>query len=349
MGADDAGSTVTNPREPGRSAVLPSRGETDGVTGKRQSGAVRRTRDLARTKMQLTQEIDERTRAQGSLQGAYAELRRLTDRLQAENVYLQQEIDREHNFGEIVGQSPPMLQLRLRVEQVAALPVAVLLRGEAGTGKGVVARAIHEKSSRRDRPLIRVNLAALPANLIESELFGWERGERTGAETRQVGRLELADAGTIFLEEIGELPLMLQGKLLHLILEQELEQLGSHRPIKVDVRVIAASSRNLEAEVRAGRFREDLYCLLAIYCCTVPPLRERPADIPLLVDHFIVKHNKQVGTGAAYVADADLNGFLGYSWPGNVRELEGIIERGVIGPGGELLLPLLRAGRVVEG
>ena len=300
----------------------------------------RRTSELARVNVQLTQEINEHRRAEGSLQGAYAEIKRVKDRLQAENIYLQQEIAQEYNFGQIVGQSGPMLQVTLRVEQVAALHAPVLLRGEAGTGKGVVARAIHNLSGRRDRPMITVNLAALPANLVESELFGWERGECSGADARQIGRLELADAGTIFLEEIGDLPLESQDKLLRLIRDGELERLGSPRAIKIDVRVIAASTRDLELEVRDGRFREDLFCRLKVFPITVPPLWQRTEDIPLLVDHFIAKYSAKTGSKVTAVPGGTLNALQEYHWPGNVRELESVIERAVItSPGSELRVP----------
>ena len=286
--------------------------------------------ELARANLQLTQEIDERRRAEGSLQGAYAEIKRWKDRLQAENIYLQQEIAQEFNFGEIIGQSSSMLQVMLRVEQVAALSAAVLLRGEAGTGKKVVARAVHNLSSRRARPMITVNLAALPANLVESELFGWERGELTGADSRQIGRFELADAGSIFLEEISELPLELQGKLLRLIQDGELERLGSPRTIKLDVRVIAASTRDLEKAVRGGRFREDLYCRLKVFPITIPPLRQRVDDIPQLVAHFLAKSHQQTGKKIPAVSGDTINALQAYHWPGNVRELESVIERALI-------------------
>ena len=286
--------------------------------------------ELARANAQLTQEIGERRRAEGSLQGAYAEVKRLKDRLQAENIYLQQEVAQEYNFGEIIGQSSALLQVILRVEQVAPMHATVLLRGEPGTGKGVVARAIHNVSDRKDRPMITVNLAALPANLIESELFGWERGEFTGADARQIGRFELADAGTIFLEEIAELPLELQGKLLRLIQDGEIERLGSPRAIKIDVRIIAASSRDLEEEVRAGRFLEDLFFRLKVFPITIPPLRQRKEDIPLLVDHFIAKYHNKIGRRTLAVSSDTLDALKAYQWPGNVRELESVIERALI-------------------
>ena len=298
-----------------------------------------RTSDLIRANLQLTQENDEHRRAEGSLQGAYAEMKRVKDRLQAENIYLQQEVAREYNFGQIVGHSPAMLKVMQRVEQVAALNAAVLLCGEAGTGKGVTARAIHNQGPRRDRPMIALNLAALPANLLESELFGWERGECTGADARQVGRFELADQGTIFLEEIGALPPELQGKLLRLIRDGELERLGSPRTIKVDVRVIAASSRDLEQEVRDGGFREDLFGRLKVFTIDLPPLSERKEDIPPLVEHFIEKYRSRSGNRVK-VSGATLSALRSYDWPGNVRELESVIARALLtSQGSELLVP----------
>ena len=301
----------------------------------------RRINELARANLQLTQEINERKRAQGSLQGAYLEIKRARDRLQAENIYLQQELAQEYNFGEIIGQSGAILQLLKRIEQVAPLNAAVLLRGEAGTGKGVAACAIHNSSSRRDRPMITVNLAELPANLVDSELFCWERGECTGADARQIGRLELADSGTIFLKEIGALSSALQGKLLRLIKEGELERLGSPRAVKVDVRVIAASSRDLEAEVRQGRFLEELYNRLKVFAITIPPLREHREDIPLLVHHFIAKYNRQGSEQSVALPSGTLGALEAYRWPGNVRELESVVERAVRTPrrgGAELQL-----------
>jgi formate hydrogenlyase transcriptional activator len=327
MGIHNGKSAVLSPaglqrdRPGGEPPVAPERpGET----------ALRRTTELARANERLSQEVDARKRAEGSLQGAYAEIKRWKDRLQAENIYLQQEVDQEYNFGDIIGQSSAMLQAMLRVEQVAALHAAVLVRGAAGTGKGVVARAIHNLSSRKDRPMITVNLAALPANLVESELFGWEKGESTGADARQIGRFELADAGTIFLEEIALLPWELQGKLLRLIQDGELERLGSPSTIKVDVRVIAASSRDLEQEVRDGRLREDLYYRLKVFAITIPPLCQRKEDIALLVDHFITKYNQKTGRKVASVSGDTLKFLMAYDWPGNVRELESVIERAVI-------------------
>src|SRR6185369_13164467 len=254
-----------------------------------------RTGELLNANKQLSQEIDERKRAEKSLQGTYAEIKRLKDRLQAENIYLQQEVAREYNFGEIIGQSNALSQVFLRVEQVAPMNATVLLLGETGTGKGMVARAIHSSSSRKDRPMITVNCTTLPATLVESELFGREKGAFTGAFARQIGRFELADGGTIFLDEIGDMPLELQSKLLRVIQDGEFERLGGTQTLKTDVRIIAATNRNLEQEIRAGGFREDLYYRINVFPITLPPLRERSEDIPLLVEHFLAKFNKKIG------------------------------------------------------
>jgi PAS domain S-box-containing protein len=301
-----------------------------------------RTGELTRANVQLLQEVDERKRAEESLRMAFAEINQLKDRLQAENIYLQQEVAREYNFGEIIGQSNAMSYVFFRVEQVAPQDATVLLLGETGTGKGMVARAIHSSSARKDRPMITVNCTSLPANLIESELFGREKGAFTGAIARQMGRFELADGGTIFLDEIGEMPLELQCKLLRVIQDGEFERLGSPRTIKVNVRIIAASNRNLEDEIRDGRFREDLFYRLNVFPITIPPLRQRKEDIPLLVNHFVAKFNKKIGKKITTVPNETMNVLQGYHWPGNVRELESVIERAVITSQGNALQVLDR-------
>jgi formate hydrogenlyase transcriptional activator len=289
-----------------------------------------RTGELTRANLQLGQEIEERKKAERSLQGSYAEIKGLQDRLQAENIYLRQEVAREYNFGEIIGQSDVLSQVFLRVEQVAPMNATVLLLGETGTGKGVVARAIHSSSPRKNRPLITVNCTTLPATLVESELFGREKGAFTGSDTRQLGRFELADGGTIFLDEIGEMPLELQCKLLRVIQDGEFERLGSSRTIRTDVRIIAATNRNLAEEIRGGRFREDLFYRLNVFPITLPPLRQRTEDIPLLVNHFVAKFNKKIGKKIETVSKETMNALQQYHWPGNVRELESVIERSVI-------------------
>ncbi|HBG04099.1 MAG: Fis family transcriptional regulator [Geobacteraceae bacterium GWC2_58_44] len=289
-----------------------------------------RTGDLTRANLALTREIQERRQAEESLKNSYAEIKSLKDRLQAENVYLQKEIARQHEFGGIIGESNALSYVFFRVEQVAPLDATVLLLGETGTGKGVIARAIHDASARRERSMITVSCTALPANLIESELFGREKGAYTGSDARQIGRFELADGGTIFLDEIGEVPVELQAKLLRVIQDGEFERLGSPRTIKVDVRIIAATNRNLEQEIREGRFREDLFYRLNVFPITMPPLRQRKEDIPLLVNHFIAKFNKKIGKRIETVSRETLKLLEQYHWPGNVRELESVIERAVI-------------------
>ena len=301
-----------------------------------------RTAELTRANAQLSQEIEERKKAETALQGAITEIKQLTDRLQLENTQLQQVIAREECFGEIIGQSDAMAYVFFRIDQVAPQDTTVLLLGETGTGKGMVAREVHRRSSRKQRPMITVNCTALPANLIESELFGREKGAFTGAHARQMGRFELADGGTIFLDEIGEMPLELQVKLLRVIQDGEFERLGSPRTLKVDVRIIAASNRNLEEEIRAGRFREDLFYRLSVFPVTIPPLRQRKEDIPLLVDHFVAKFNKKTGKKVGSVSKETLNSLQDYDWPGNVRELESVVERAVITSQGAALQVLDR-------
>ena len=301
-----------------------------------------RTGELTRTNGQLREEIKERRRGEESLREANAEINELKDRLEAENSYLQQEVGSQYNFGEIIGKSEVLGLVFLRVEQVAPMDATVLLLGETGTGKGVVARAIHSRSSRKDRPLITVNCTTLPAALVESELFGREKGAFTGSHTRQIGRFELADGGTIFLDEIGELPLELQCKLLRVIQDGEFERLGSSRTMKTDVRIIAATNRILEQEVLDGRFRKDLYYRLNVFPIAMPPLRERVEDIPLLVDHFVAKFNKKIGKKIETVSKGTLSSLQRYHWPGNIRELESVVERAVITSQGKSLQVLDR-------
>ena len=301
-----------------------------------------RTGELTKANAKLQQEIEERKEAEKSLHAAIAQIKQLKERLQAENIYLQREVFGESTFGEIVGQSSAMSYVFFRVEQVAPQNATVLLLGETGTGKGVVARAIHSSSARKDRPMITVNCTSLPANLIESELFGREKGAFTGANVRQIGRFELADGGTIFLDEIGEMPLELQSKLLRFIQDGEFERLGNPRTIKVNVRIIAASNRNLEDEIRNGRFREDLFYRLNVFPITIPPLRQRTEDIPLLVHHFIAKFNKKMGKKIESISKETMKVLQEYSWPGNVRELESVIERAVITSQGNTLQVLDR-------
>jgi formate hydrogenlyase transcriptional activator len=217
-----------------------------------------------------------------------------------------------------------------QIEQVAETDATVLILGESGTGKELIARAIHNISNRRRKPLVKINCAALPANLIESELFGHERGAFTGAMEKKLGRFELADGGTIFLDEIGELPVELQAKLLRVLQEGEFERLGNPKTIKVDVRVIAATNRNLEQAIEKREFREDLFYRLNVFPIHCPPLRERKEDIPFLVKHFCQKHESKIGKKVMTIPSKVMDAFTAYDWPGNVRELENIIERALI-------------------
>jgi PAS domain S-box-containing protein len=289
-----------------------------------------RTEELSTANKQLTQEIDERKKAEKSLWTALSEIKTMKDQLEAENIYFRQENKMKHRFENILGQSDGLKYVLYRAEQVAPANTTVLILGETGTGKELIAAAIHNMSPRKDQPLITVNCAALPANLIESELFGREKGAFTGADTRRVGRFEVAHGSTLCLDEIGELPLEVQAKLLRVIQHNEFERLGSSQTVKVDIRLVATTNRNLEEEVRKGRFRQDLYYRLNVFPITVPPLRQRKDDIPVLVEHFIDKFNKKTGKRIETVSKDTLNTLREYDWPGNVRELESIIERAVI-------------------
>ncbi len=265
------------------------------------------------------------------LESALQEVNRLKRQLEQENKYLQQEIKSTHNFEEIISRSPKFKEILRQVEQVAPTDATVLIQGESGTGKELVARALHNFcKTRRERTLVKVNCAALPANLIESELFGHEKGAFTGAISRKIGRFELANDGTIFLDEIGEIPIELQPKLLRVLQEGEFERLGNPRTIKVRARVIAATNRDLELEIKKGAFREDLYYRLNVFPIQLPPLRERKEDIPLLVRHFIERFNKKFGRSVKLVSQRAMNELTYYSWPGNIRELENVIERAMI-------------------
>ena len=278
-----------------------------------------------------------RLQAERELQAALGELERLKNRLHAENVYLQEEIGREHNFVEMVGSSPALLAVVQKIEQVAPTDSTVLISGETGTGKELVARAIHNRSARGERPLVKVNCSAISAGLVESELFGHVRGAFTGALERRVGRFELADRGTISLDEVGDLPLETQVKLLRVLQEREFELVGSSRPLKVDVRVIAATNRDLEEAVRVGRFRADLFYRLNVFPIAVPPLRERSADIPQLMMFFLAGFGKRFGKNVASVSEATMERLVRYPWPGNIRELQNVIERAVVLSSGPVL------------
>lgn len=282
-------------------------------------------------------DISERKESEVALQRANAELHQLKNQLEAENIYLQQELQLDEKFGEIIGQSDAIKYVLFKITQVAPTDTTVLVTGETGTGKELVARAIHGASARKDRPLIKVNCAALSPTLIESELFGHEKGSFTGAVGRKEGRFELANGGTIFLDEIGELPLELQVKLLRVIQESEFERIGGNKTIKVDVRIIAATNRNLKLEVDQGTFREDLWYRVNVYPITMPPLRQRKEDIPLLVEHFVNTYARKFGKNISSVSPRTLEDLESHSWPGNIRELANVIERAVIHTHGSVL------------
>lgn len=278
-----------------------------------------------------------RRRMEASLREAYEEIRHLQEQLATDCAFLQEEIKTEHNFDDIIGESSAIRDALRKVRQVAPYNTTVLILGETGTGKELFARAVHDASSRRDRPLLKVNCAALPTSLIESELFGHTRGAFTGAIENRVGRFEAADGGTVFLDEIGELPLEMQAKLLRVLQYGELEKLGSSETMQVDVRIIAATNRNLEEEVQQGRFRKDLYYRLRVFPIAIPPLRERAEDIPLLLEAFLVRISRKLGKPVPKVAKSTIESLKAYAWPGNVRELESVVEYGVVVSEGSLL------------
>ena len=258
-------------------------------------------------------------------------------RLQQQNLYLQEEIKASHNFEEIIGHGPALTAVLDAVNRVAGTDTTVLITGETGTGKELVARALHSASKRKDKPLIKINCAALPSGLVESELFGHEKGAFTGAIARRVGRFELAHGGTIFLDEIGDLPPEAQAKLLRVLQEREFDRVGGVAPIKADVRVLAATNRDLLQAVRDKTFREDLYYRLSVFPLRLPPLRDRKEDLPLLVHFLVGKYAARIGKHVEGVTAATIQGLLAYPWPGNVRELENVLERAVILSNGPLL------------
>jgi len=267
----------------------------------------------------ILRDIDDLKRAEAEL-----------DQLESEKTYLQEEIRSEYNFDEIVGTSTPMQSVFDAIEQVAATETTVLITGETGTGKELVARALHDRSDRANQVFVKVNCAALSSDLIESELFGHEKGAFTGATEQREGRFELADGGTLLLDEIGELPLGTQAKLLRALQHQEFERVGGSRTIEVDTRILAATNRDLEAEVEAGQFRDDLYYRLNIFPIELPPLRERTGDVPLLAEHFCEMYASRTGKDISGLSAHAMALLKGYDWPGNVRELANIIERAVI-------------------
>jgi DNA-binding NtrC family response regulator len=299
----------------------------------------RRIKKIEAKRNELEIRLQEKAESAAALENALDEVEILKNRLEAENIYLRNEIKLEHNFHNIISRSELFKEVLHSVEQVARTEATVLILGESGTGKELLARAIHNISERSNRPLVKVNCSALPANLIESELFGHEKGAFTGAISRKIGRFELANAGTIFLDEIGDLPLELQAKLLRILQEGEFERVGDSRTLHVDVRVIAATNRELEKEIDIGNFREDLYFRLNVFPIHIPPLRKRKEDIPLLVEYFVPKYCKKNGKTIEMIPQPVLETLSNYHWPGNVRELENMIERAVIiSEGNKLIL-----------
>jgi formate hydrogenlyase transcriptional activator len=265
-----------------------------------------------------------------ALESAYHEIAELKDKLAQEKLYLEDEIRGEMDFEGIVGQSSALRHVLNLVETVAPSDSTVLLLGETGTGKELIARAIHDRSRRKERTFVKLNCAAIPSGLLESELFGHERGAFTGAIAQKIGRLELADQGSLFLDEVGDIPFEIQPKLLRALQEREFERLGSNRTKKVDVRLVAATNRDLEKMMENREFRSDLYYRLNVFPIRIPPLRERPGDIPLLVRYFTQKYSRRMQKQIESIPAAALRKLSGWHWPGNIRELENFIERSVI-------------------
>jgi len=292
-----------------------------------------------------------RREAEVELQASYDEVKSLKDSLEQENIYLQEEIKRDQRFEEIIGHSNELRYILRRVEEISDTDTTVLILGETGTGKELIARAIHSSSQRKKRPLLVVNCAALPSNLIESELFGHEKGAFSGAISLRIGRFEMADGATLILDEIGELPLELQAKLLRVLQNGEFERLGSSKTLKADVRVIAVTNRDLADEIKNRRFRPDLFYRLNIFPITVLPLREHKDDIPPLVNHFVGKYCRKMGKEIHEISLKSMEEMQNYYWPGNIRELENIIERAVITTRGNKLkveLPVGSAANILE-
>jgi len=291
---------------------------------------VERTSQLTVVNKELTKEVLERQRAENDLEKAFEEIKRLKDRLHDENVALREEIDKVSMFEEIVGTSLPLRTVLSRLSKVAPSDSSVLITGETGTGKELVARAIHRRSGRSSRAFVSVNCAAIPRDLIASELFGHEKGAFTGAVQRRLGRFELAEGGTIFLDEIGELPAETQIALLRVLQEHEFDRVGGVESIRTNVRVIAATNRDLEVAIAAGTFRSDLFYRLNVFPIEMPSLRERREDISLLVEYFIDRYARKAGKSFQAVNKKSLDLLQSYPWPGNIRELQNVIERSVI-------------------
>jgi len=282
-------------------------------------------------------DITERKQMEEQLRKRLQDIEQLKQKLEKENIYLREEIELQSAYEEIVGRSQAMKNILAQVEQVARTDATVLIQGETGTGKELLARAVHRLSARKDRPLVTVNCGALPPTLIESELFGREKGAYTGALTRMMGRFEVADRATLFLDEIGDLPQDVQAKLLRVLEHGCFERLGSAKPLQVNVRIIAASNRDLTRDVDEGKFRKDLYYRLNVFPITVPPLRERPEDIPLLVWTFVRRFEKKMGKRIEHIPRKKMEDLQHYPWPGNVRELRNVIEHAMIVNSGKTL------------
>lgn len=278
----------------------------------------------------LTVDISELAAAREKIKEQIKEISRLNESLQAENIYLKDELEISRERYEMVGESEELKYVQFKIKQVAPTDASVLIQGETGTGKELIARAIHKESKRKNKPFVKVNCASIPENLIESELFGHEKGAFTGAVEKRIGRFELANGGTIFLDEIGELPLNLQPKLLHILQQGEFERIGSSKTIKTDVRVISATNKVLEDEIKKGKFRNDLYYRLNVFPISVAPLRERKADIVPLIEHYTNMYSRKFNKPVKLIPKKSLQQLMDYSWPGNVRELENVIERAVI-------------------
>ncbi|MBX9709566.1 MAG: sigma 54-interacting transcriptional regulator [Xanthobacteraceae bacterium] len=307
-----------------------------------------RDRNLVVGAVVVFRDVSQRREADEKLRSALAEVDRLRERLEQENAYLQEEIRIETNPRGIIGRSEAIQNVLRQVKLVAPTDASVLITGESGTGKELIARAIHEASGRHDRPLIRVNCAAIPRELFESEFFGHVKGAFTGALRDRVGRFELADGGTLFLDEVGEIPLELQGKLLRVLQEGNFERVGEERTRTVDVRVIAATNRDLKQEVQRGRFREDLYFRLNVFPIQSASLRERREDIPLLAQHFLMSESKALNSELR-LSEADVRKLSRYDWPGNVRELQNVIERAaILAQNGRLRIDLPETHAVVS-
>ncbi len=290
--------------------------------------------ELKKSRIYLLNDLLEKNK---KLQSALENIENLKNQLEEENIQLKEEFKRTDSFSEIIGESKVLKYTLKQLEMVSKSDSTVLLLGESGTGKELFANAVHVLSKRNENILVKLNCAAIPETLIESELFGYEKGAFTGANKLKYGKFELAHTGTIFLDEIGELPIDMQAKLLRVIQEGECERIGGTKPQKVDFRLIAATNRNLEQEVKEGKFRSDLYYRLNVVPITIPPLRERKEDIPLLVNYFITKFNRSTGKKINSVSSKDLKRLTDYQWPGNIRELENVVERAhVLSPGTNL-------------